>query len=198
MGYLQPVSTSAAGSTVVWQHIADQGTLQGGFSLDESTLTAGETIKAGQPLACNESTRKAKVVKVAEMYASATNTATDYDVKKGHHFKVGDYLASVAGGKAYAITVIDTSDANFDTLTVGTTLAVTLSAGDVLFQSSATGASSAAYSDTVNGLLKNDLEVSADAPVTAVNDGKIYARRAPAVNSVMKALVPKIIYSQSK
>jgi hypothetical protein len=56
-------------------------------------------------LGFDESTRVAKVVKLAKVYENATNTATDIKVYKGHMFKVGDYLASVVGGKAYAITV---------------------------------------------------------------------------------------------
>jgi hypothetical protein len=197
MGYLQPESTSASYGPVVWQHIADNGTISGGFSLDESTLVEGDTIKAGQPLAVNETTRKAKVVKVARVYEALGSSGTAIKVYKGHHFKTGDYIAKTAGSAAYDVTLDDSED-DYDTLTVSTTLGVALSVDDVLFQSSAEGASAAAYNDTTNALLKSDVEVAADAPIAAVVDGTIYARRAPYLNATMKALLPKIIFSNSK
>lgn len=65
----------------------------------------------------------------AVMQANAGASATKYKVLKGHSLKVGDYLYN--GSTGYAITEIDTSNANYDEITVGTTLGAA-TAGAVL------------------------------------------------------------------
>ena len=196
MGSLQPVKTTVNGGIQAFQKVIENA--QGGFVLDHSTLTVGDTVKAGHPLSLNEATRKANVVKLAKVYENATDSATAIKVYKGHHFKVGDYIAKTAGSAAYAITAITTSNASYDTLTVGTTLGAALTADtDVLFQSSATGASAAAYSYTAEGLLYEDTDVAAGTSVSVVLRGTVYERRAPAVTAAVKATLPHIIYSQS-
>jgi len=193
---LQPVKTTVNGGVPVFQSRLENA--MGGFVLDDSTLTAGNTVKAGHPLGYDETTRKAKVVKLAKVYENATNSATTIKVYKGHHFKVGDYIAKTVGSAAYAVTAIDTSNAAYDSFTVGTTLGVVLTADtDVLFQSSATGASAAAYSVTAKGLLYEDTEVGSNVSLSVVIRGTVYERRAPAVTAVVKTALPHIIYSQS-
>lgn len=195
---LQPKKTVAAGESQVWQRVYE--TAQGGFALDITgltTLAATAVLKAGTPVGFDESTRKARVVKIAVLHANATNSATTYQVKKGHNFIVGEYMGATAGGAAYAITDIDTSNADYDVLTVGTTLGVALTAGTGLFQSSATGASAAAYIVTPRGLLFEDLTPATDKTVSVVIRGTVYARRIPALSSAIRALVPNILFSES-
>lgn len=193
---LQPVKTTVNSGVPVFQTRLESA--YGGFVLDHSTLTVGDTVKAGQPLGYDESTRLAKVVKLFKVYENASNSATSIKVYKNHHGKVGDYVAASVGGAAYAITAIDTSAAAYDTLTVGTTLGVALTADtSVLFQSSATGASAGAYSVTAKGLLYEDTDVSAGASCSVVIRGTVYERRAPAATAVVKSAMPHIIYSQS-
>lgn len=192
---LQTVETTVNTGVPVFQRILE--TAQGGFTLDDDTLTAGATVKAGTPIGYDESTRVAKVMKVAEMQATATNSATTYRVLKGHQLKVGDYLAKIAGSAAYAITAIDTSNAAYDEVTLATTLGVAMAVGDVLFQSSAIGASAAAASVTVRGLLMNDTVVADGEAIAVVIRGTVYERRVPKANAAIKALMPNIIYSQS-
>lgn len=62
------------------------------------------------------------VVKLARVVADVTSSGKAIQVKKGHNFKVGDYVMTAEGGKAYAITAIDTTNKLYDTITVGTTL----------------------------------------------------------------------------
>lgn len=196
MGSLQPVKTTLNSGVPVYQQRHE--TAQGGFVLDHSTLTVGDTVKAGQPVGYNEATRKANVVKVAKVYENAGSSATVIKVYKGHHFKVGDYIAKTVGSAAYAITAIDTSNAAYDSITVGTTLGVALTADtDVLFQSSATGASAAAYSVTAKGLVYEDTDVAAGCSVSVVIRGTVYERRVPAVPAAVKTALPHIIYSSS-
>lgn len=74
------------------------------------------------------------ILKSVELVANATATATEYKVKKQHQLVAGNFVSSkdVAGVKAYAITKIDTANADFDVVTVGTTLGKALKAGNSL------------------------------------------------------------------
>lgn len=192
---LQPVKTVVNSGVQVWQKVLE--TARGGFTLDNTGLATGLTIPAGTLLGYDESTRKAAVLKTATMQAAAADDAVAYKVLKGSAFAVGDDIASVKGGKAYAITAIDTSNSDYDQLTVGTTLGVALVSGDVIFQSSATGATVAAYNVAPKGLLYEDTDVAADVDVSVVIRGTVYARRIPGTNAALQGLVPLIIFSQS-
>jgi len=172
----------------------------GGFTLDTTNLVAGAEVPAGSVMCYDEEERKAKVLKVAELYADATDAATDYKVKKGHILKVGDDIGVVIGGKAYAITAIDTTNADYDTVTVATTLGVALTAanGVVLFESSANGAAACAYgSGEPNGLLFSDTIAEENTSCAVAIRATVYARRIPALAAGVKALLPNIIFSQS-
>lgn len=189
--------TSATQGVPVFQNVHE--TAQGGFKLDTSVLPADAYVEPGMPLGYDESTRVAKVVKLAIVHANATNVATAIQVKKGHLFKVGDYVGKTVGSAAYAISAIDsTTSAVYDEFTVATTLGVALTAGDVLFQSSANGAAAAAYSVTARGLNYQSTKVETGADVTAVNRGTVYARRITGgLTTAVKALIPSIIFSES-
>ena len=135
--------------------------LQGGCLLNTTGLTAGNIIPAGTPVVYDEVTRVASILHNARAQANAGASAVNYPVEKGHSLAVGDYLASGAvGGKAFAITAIDTSNASFDTITVGTTIGA-VTAGDLLFASTATGATASAL-PAINGLTYDEVT-----PVTA-------------------------------
>jgi len=173
-------------------------TAQGGFTLETAAFTEGEVLKAGTPIGAtvaNETARRVTAIKTAKVYEAATNTATELKVEKGHNFKVGEYLAAVKGGKAYAITVVDKTNAAYDVLTVGTTLAVALAVGDALFLSTATGASAAAYVRPI-GLLYEDTVIKLEKSVDIVIRGTVYARRVSVVSEI-RAELPNIIFSNS-
>ncbi len=194
MGFTVNREISAGGVPVFQQNYENA---QGGFTLDTTGLTTGAVVPAGTVMGIDEATRKAKVLKVATLHANAADDAVVYQVKKGHLLIVGDYLAAVVGGKAYAITEIDTTNADYDVLTVGTTLAVALTAGDALFESSATGAAAAAYATVAKGLLFQDTKVGVNEPLAVTIRGTVYERRIPVVTAAIKALLPNIIFSQS-
>ena len=126
---------------VIMHKIAD---IRGGVSVATADLTQ-DWLAEGTPLSAPVD-GICHVVKVAKVQANATNSATEINVYKGHNLKVGDNVFAVAGGKAYAITAIDTSAAGYDTVTVGTTLGVALTK-DVSFimQAAASGASGATF-----------------------------------------------------
>lgn len=196
---LQIVKSEGVDSQEVFQKILEVPT--GGFALVNSELVQ-TGIDAGCPLYINEATRLAYVVKTATLQADAANDATTYKLNKGHNFKVGDYVAFAVGGTAYAITAIDTTtSADYDEITVGTTLGVgyTAADGDVMFESGATGATAAAYKYTTNALLKNYTKVGVNESCSAVVRGTVYSNRLPyAISTAMKtALTDRIIFSLS-
>lgn len=182
---------------VVFQKVI--ATAQGGFTLETSDLVVGANLKAGTLIgatAANETARRVTAIKTVLVYEAATNTATDIKIAKGHHFKVGNNIAAVKGGKAYAITVIDTANAAYDTITVGTTLGVVLAVGDVLFQSTGNGASAAAYLRPL-GLLYEDTEIASEVDVAVVISGIVYGRRTTGLHASILLDIPNIIVSQS-
>jgi hypothetical protein len=194
MGYTRAVG---ANSIPVWQGEGkDIQLAQGGFVLSTTGLPADTVIPAGTPLVISEANRTASILDYGIAQANAGGTATAYPVLKGHTLKVGDYLASGAvGGKAYAITAIDTSNSAYDTVTVGTTIGA-VTAGDLLYASTATGATASAL-PAINALLYADTLANSGESVSAVIRGTVYARRV-AYNAAIAALLDDIIYSQSK
>lgn len=180
-----------------WQGTDDDISLvQGGFALVITGLALGLVLPGGTPMSYDESARTATPVVTATLYANAGATDTVYQIKKLSGFKVGDYFATgAAGGKAYAITAIDTSNAAYDAVTVGTTIGAA-TAGDLMYKSTATGATASAY-PTISGLLYDDTVVTAGESVTIVWRASVYARRVP-YNATIAAALPSIKFSQSK
>lgn len=203
MGYTR---TFGANGIVVWQGTDDDIQLvQGGFLLTDPGLPLDSTgaqavIPAGTPVVYDETTRAASVLSTAILYTDAAADATTYQVKKGGTLKVGNNFATGAtGGKAYPITAIDTSNPNYDTVTVGTTIGAA-TAGDIMYASTATGATASAL-PSINGLLYADTVSGPGTDISVVIRGTVYARRVPysaAIAAALAANGAKIIYSQSK
>lgn len=165
-------------------------TVQGGFTLNESVLAANSEVKAGTVIGFDETTRLAKVAKYAVNKNASSTSDTTYEVYKGHNLAVG-MTVKVSGGTGYAITAIDTSNANHDVITVGTTLSA-----------SAVAAGAAIYVDDdgfnkAGGLLVSDAIVQGNEMIGVVNRGTVYERRIAPVPAVIKALLPNLLFSQS-
>lgn len=117
--------------------------IPGGVLLMKSSLKTTTTeVKAGTVIGEDASNAgQYHVVKTAKLQANATDSATGYRVLKNHEFVVGDIITTkdVDSCKAYAITEITTTETDYDTLTVGTTLGVAMTAADgVIFTQAAT------------------------------------------------------------
>lgn len=114
--------------------------------------------------------------------AGAGNTDTSYTVKKGHNFKVGEFIMAKVGGKSYPITAISTASGSnaYDTITVSTALDVTVHVGDVLMQAAAqsTGTSSK-FKYTPIALVGEsyDVEKGGSLMVNAVTIGQVWENR---------------------
>lgn len=120
----------------ILHRIAD---IPGGVTVDIETL-GGSILYEGTPIAVGAD-GKYNVCKTAKIVTEAANNATAYEVAKGHHFKVGQFLGT--GTVAYAITAIDKTAADKDVITVGTTLGVALAVGAVLYEATAASADAA-------------------------------------------------------
>lgn len=195
--------TKSLGSGVipVWQGFPEP--LPGGFKVANTGMSAGQIFPAGSLVIEDESARTATILGGAKAYATAGGTATAYNVNKGHGLKVGDYLAkSTAGGKAYAITAIDTTTStDYDILTVGTTIGA-VTAGDQLYASTATGATASAL-PAATSILHQDVVISGTGLIdscSVVKHGHLYARRMPLYSADVAALtgLKNIIFLQSK
>lgn len=162
----------------------------GGICIAAADLTQA-TLPAGTPVGL-DANGLAHVIKQAVLADDATDSATDYKVDKGHNFKVGDPIASAVSGAAYDITAIDTSNENYDTLTIGTTLGVALSDDDVLFLAAAESASDAALAYTPLGLTGHDIDIvtGSNPVVDCIVRGSVNTLTAPAYNAEVKAALP--------
>ena len=195
---LERKKTSIGQTPPIWQGKNVPQTKQGGFAFDTAQIPLGSNIPGGTPVSVNEATRIASILKVGKIQTAATISDVAYKVYKGTTFKVGEYFAAVVGGKAYAITAIDTSNALYDLITVGTTLAVVLNVDDTVWQSSATGAAAAALMVTPNGLTYCEIyDIKGNDSVSVVDHGVVYARRVGVPAAVRTLLSPSIIFSES-
>lgn len=120
------------------QNLAD---IPGGATIAIADLIPGVPLHEGSCIG-KGSDGLFHLIKTAKVTENAGSTATSYKIAKGHHFKVGDILAAGVGSAGYAITAIDQSNSNYDTVTVDTTLGAA-TAGAVLVQGAAAGASAA-------------------------------------------------------
>lgn len=179
-----------------WQHkLAD---IPGGLTIAAADMTQN-VILEGQPVGI-DSNGLGHIVKVAEVAADGSATTdTTYTVKKGHNFKVGDYVFAVKGGKSYAITTIATNggDNTCDDITVGTALGITVASGDVLIQGAASGASAGAFKYQPIGMVGEayDVEPNDNNAVNVVTFGQIKeAAMDLKVGSVVKGELKTILF----
>jgi hypothetical protein len=176
----------------IWQSKNTQ-VAQGGFLLHDAAFsTEGTVVPAGIPIGFDEATRKAKVGKFAVMQATATASATDYKILKGHKLKVGMALTTTGASGAQNITEITTTAQDYDVVKLSATLGVALSVGDALF------VNDEGFTQ-LKGLLYEDVIIDSNgiADVAVVLHGTVYARRIVPVPDAIQAKLPLIIFSQS-
>lgn len=107
--------------------------LPGGFKPDQ-TIANGTVVRRGTPLYVDFATRKAYICKSGVVLAGGTTTKPR--VAKGNYFAVGDKVSKVGHyGASPSISAIDTSNADYDVLTLSSAYSG-LAADDVLVESS--------------------------------------------------------------
>lgn len=136
-------------------------------------------------------------VKTAELHEEAAVDAVAYKVKKIHEFKVGDFFMDAGKtSKAYAITAINTAEADYDTITVGTSLGKVLPVGTVMVQAAAqaTALAGGSYKYSPEGIALNSVDLTlANQGCGILVRGTVIQSLLPyPVDSSIKALLPLI------
>ena len=118
--------------------------LPGGFK-PKNNIATGTVLHRGVLVEVNFEEMSAAVIKVAKILAGGTTTKPR--IAKGHLFAVGDVVTKNGdGSKTPSITAIDTTNADYDTLTLSAAYAG-LAENDVIVESKAvdSGTASAKY-----------------------------------------------------
>ena len=92
-----------------------------GVTVKSAELVSGSKLKEGTAIG-KGSDGLYHVEKTALVVEAVAASGTSVKIAKGSHFKVGDFVMSAVNGKAYAITAIDTTNATYDTVTIGTAI----------------------------------------------------------------------------
>ncbi|GJH39887.1 hypothetical protein RCZ04_04370 [Capnocytophaga sp. HP1101] len=148
--------------------------LAGGFNINDEDIADGQFIPPLAPLAIDFKTRTAKVAK--SIKASENISATTLKIRKGSLVKVGMHLGNGTAGAT--ISAIDTTNADYDTLTLSATIAG-VKAGDTLFE--AKDATGKEVKNPANFLNYARVKKEAGATVTALGQAyeiqteKLYA-----------------------
>lgn len=205
-------TTSVLGDIPIWQNPSEalKNAFSSGFTLANAP-SAPALLPGGTPVQVNEATRLAYVCYRFELYELAADDATVYKIKKdytkyGNLAKVGMHImampaALTTAGAAYTITAIDTSNALYDTITLGTTLGAELAAGTVLAEADSTHGTTAKLKYVANALTFRDVWIQDDNlsySVNGVYGSRIYNRRIRKIDSVERANLPLLTFSELK
>ncbi|UTA66656.1 hypothetical protein [Emticicia sp. 21SJ11W-3] len=170
--------------------------ISGGITIAAADFTDGTVVQAGSVVG-KDNNGLYHVLKTARLHTAAGNTATSYLVFKGHGFKTGDFIAALTGAKAYAITGIDTSNADYDTLTVATTLGVAVAQYGGVFQAAAEATTNtSAFKVTPFAVTGHAIKVKAGETnaVDAWLRATLFEANAPVATAQMKAALPQILW----
>lgn len=157
---------------VVLHKIAD---VRGGVSVKSSEL-GGDFLFEGTVLSRPDEKGICHVVKVAEVLQKVEETGEVLFVKKGSHFKAGDFVLVAEGAKAAKITAVDKSDKTKDKITLDAAVGV-VNAGESIAEAKEQSSDASvlkyvpfAVAGTGKPIRPND-NVDTDAWVLAVTKG---------------------------
>lgn len=166
-----------------------------GVTVSAADLVAGGILPEGGYIGADEAGLY-HLIKTAKLTEAATKKDMSYKVAKGHHFKIGDIVASDAGEQSNAITAIDTtSDPTYDTITLDATLNAALAAGTCLVQAGAV-TDKAAYKYAPKAVLGDAYQVEAlsNHLCAAVTHGQFKAALCPPAPAGLRALLPTVTF----
>lgn len=164
--------------------------IPGGVTVKVAEM-GGSALYEGTPLA-KGADGLYRVVKTAQIITEATADATQYDVAKGHHFKVGDYFAT-ATCKGQQITAIDKSNAAKDIITVGATLGAKITAGSCAYEAAGNN-TTLKYTPVAIAGTNHDVASDTNLFVDAWVIGVVYENNAPIVNDAIKSALTCVKY----
>lgn len=166
----------------------------GGVTVKTAEL-GGDLLVEGTPLAYAAADGMYHVTKTALIVSDAADSATTYDVAKGHHFKVGDRFAT-EGANGQVISAIDkTTNTDKDVITVGTTLGVAITAASKTVAFESTGANKTVkYAPTAIAGTSEDVVASDNLFIDAWVMAVVREGNAPKVNTTLKTSLKGINY----
>jgi hypothetical protein len=189
IGSLEITSETDTAAKVIFDSILEDWT--GGAVLNRTRLKTDTTeILAGTLLYVADGA--AEICKSALVITGGT--ATGIRVNKAHQFIVGEFVCIAVGDAAMPITVITTTETAYDTITIGTTLGVTPSVGQVLMEAAAQAGDDCTLLYTPNAILLSTTNVEKANPTcAAVVRGTVRNDALPYAPSVtFKAALPLI------
>ncbi len=139
-----------------------------GFGLDTENLKSGTMLPPMTPLALDHITHKATPVINVKVVEQVAADGTEVKIAKKSLAYVGMFLGT--GSKGAKVTAINTSNSEYDVLTIESAFGAVVKKDDVLFEASAVGGTK--VKNTAIALNYAWVKVEENATVTAV--GRAY------------------------
>ena len=165
-----------------------------GVTVKSAELVSGSILKEGTAIG-KGSDGLYHVEKTALVVENVAASGTSVKIAKGSHFKVGDFVMSAVNGKAYAITAIDTTNATYDTVTIGTAIGVIAKDAILMLADGEHASSGAAFKFTPKALTGDsyDVEALSNHLVSAVTIGQFKESVIPPINDAILGALKGIV-----
>lgn len=165
-----------------------------GVTVKSAELVSGSILKEGTAIG-KGSDGLYHVEKTALVVEAVAASGTSVKIAKGSHFKVGDFVMSAVNGKAYAITAIDTTNATYDTVTIGTAIGVIAKDAILMLADGEHASSGAAFKFTPKALTGDsyDVEALSNHLVSAVTIGQFKESVIPPINDAILGALKGIV-----
>ena len=157
-----------------------------GVTVKSAELVSGSILKEGTAIG-KGSDGLYHVEKTALVVETVASSGTSVKIAKGSHFKVGDFVMSAVNGKAYAITAIDTTNATYDTVTIGTAIGAIEKDAIIMLADGEHASSGAAFKFAPKALTGDsyDVEALSNHLVSAVTIGQFKESVIPPINDAI-------------
>ena len=165
-----------------------------GVTVKSAELVSGSILKEGTAIG-KGSDGLYHVEKTALVVEAVAASGTSVKIAKGSHFKVGDFVMSAVNGKAYAITAIDTTNATYDTVTIGTAIGSIAKNAIIMLADGEHASSGAAFKFAPKALTGDsyDVEALSNHLVSAVTIGQFKESVIPPINDAILGALKGIV-----
>ena len=165
-----------------------------GVTVKSAELVSGSKLMEGTAIG-KGSDGLYHVEKTALVVENVAASGTSVKIAKGSHFKVGDFVMSAVNGKAYAITAIDTTNATYDTVTIGTAIGAIAKAAIIMLADGEHASSGAAFKFAPKALTGDsyDVEALSNHLVSAVTIGQFKESVIPPINDAILGALKGIV-----
>lgn len=165
-----------------------------GVTVKSAELVSGSKLMEGTAIG-KGSDGLYHVEKTALVVENVAASGTSVKIAKGSHFKVGDFVMSAVNGKAYAITAIDTTNATYDTVTIGTAIGAISKDAIIMLADGEHASSGAAFKFAPKALTGDSYDVEAlnNHLVSAVTIGQFKESVIPPINDAILGALKGIV-----